>query len=39
LLDLDFEWVLPGHGRRAHQPKAVMHQSLIDCIKWMEKTK
>jgi glyoxylase-like metal-dependent hydrolase (beta-lactamase superfamily II) len=39
LLNLDFEWVLPGHGRRAHQPKAAMHQSLIDCIEWMEKTK
>jgi glyoxylase-like metal-dependent hydrolase (beta-lactamase superfamily II) len=39
LLDLRFEWVLPGHGRRAHQPEDVMHRSLIDCIAWMEKTK
>ena len=38
LLDLDFEWVLPGHGRRAHFPQDVMHQKLIDCISWMEKT-
>src|SRR5215475_6515579 len=38
LLDLDFEWVLPGHGRRAHYPQDVMHQKLIDCISWMEKT-
>jgi glyoxylase-like metal-dependent hydrolase (beta-lactamase superfamily II)/ferredoxin len=39
LLGLRFEWVLPGHGRRAHQPQEVMHQSLLDCIDWMEKTK
>ena len=38
LLDLDFEWVLPGHGRRTHQPRGVMRQKLIDCITWMEKT-
>jgi glyoxylase-like metal-dependent hydrolase (beta-lactamase superfamily II) len=37
LLDYRFEWVLPGHGRRAHQPADVMHQSLIDCIAWMER--
>ena len=29
---------LPGHGRRAHYPRDVMHQKLIDCISWMEKT-
>ena len=39
LLDYRFEWVLPGHGRRAHQPAAVMHQSLIDCIAWMQTKK
>ncbi len=39
LLDFRFEWVLPGHGRRAHQPADVMHRSLIDCIDWMERTK
>jgi glyoxylase-like metal-dependent hydrolase (beta-lactamase superfamily II) len=39
LLDFRFEWVLPGHGRRAHQPQDSMHQSLIDCIDWMERTK
>ena len=39
LLEFRFEWVLPGHGRRAHQPEDVMHQSLIDCIAWMEKTR
>ena len=36
LLNYRFEWVLPGHGRRAHQPPGVMHQSLVDCITWME---
>ena len=36
LLDLRFQWVLPGHGRQGHQPEDVMHQKLIDCIKWME---
>jgi len=39
LLDFRFEWVLPGHGRRAHQPQDAMHKSLIDCIEWMERTK
>jgi hypothetical protein len=39
LLDFRFEWVLPGHGRRAHQSQDVMHQSLINCIKWMETIK
>jgi glyoxylase-like metal-dependent hydrolase (beta-lactamase superfamily II)/ferredoxin len=38
LLDVHFEWVLPGHGRRAHLPFEVMHQKLIDCINWMERT-
>jgi glyoxylase-like metal-dependent hydrolase (beta-lactamase superfamily II) len=39
LLDYRFEWVLPGHGRRAHQSHDTMHQSLINCIEWMERTK
>jgi glyoxylase-like metal-dependent hydrolase (beta-lactamase superfamily II)/ferredoxin len=32
LLDYDFEWVLPGHGRRAHRSAAEMRQHLRDCI-------
>lgn len=36
LLDFRFQWVLPGHGRRAHQPEEVMHQKLLDCIEWMK---
>jgi glyoxylase-like metal-dependent hydrolase (beta-lactamase superfamily II)/ferredoxin len=38
LLNVPFEWVLPGHGRRAHQTPDAMHRSLIDCIAWMERT-
>jgi glyoxylase-like metal-dependent hydrolase (beta-lactamase superfamily II)/ferredoxin len=37
LLDLRFEWVLPGHGRRGHQPANEMRQKLINCIEWMSK--
>jgi hypothetical protein len=36
LLNLRFQWVLPGHGRRAHASEAVMHQKLIECIDWMK---
>jgi glyoxylase-like metal-dependent hydrolase (beta-lactamase superfamily II) len=36
LLSLRFQWVLPGHGRRAHEPEAVLHQKLIECIDWMK---
>ena len=36
LLDLRFEWVLPGHGRRGHQPANVMHKKLKECIDWMK---
>jgi len=36
LLDYRFEWVLPGHGRRGHQPAEVMHQKLLECIERMK---
>ena len=36
LLDLRFEWVLPGYGRRGHQPANVMNKKLVECIDWME---
>jgi glyoxylase-like metal-dependent hydrolase (beta-lactamase superfamily II)/ferredoxin len=36
LLNLRFQWVLPGHGRRAHESEEVMHQKLVECISWME---
>jgi len=35
LLNLDFEWVLPGHGRRGHQSANLMKQKLVNCIEWM----
>lgn len=39
LLDYRFEWVLPGHGRRAHLAPPAMRESLLDCIQWMEATR
>ena len=36
LIDYDFEWVLPGHGRIANRPKAEMKEHLIDLIAWMK---
>src|SRR5262249_58844273 len=32
LLGYDFEWVLPGHGRRAHAEKHEMKRYLVDCL-------
>ena len=37
LEDFRFEWVLPGHGRRAHFPQATMAAKLAECIDWMER--
>ncbi|HEX2062335.1 MAG TPA: MBL fold metallo-hydrolase [Thermoanaerobaculia bacterium] len=37
LLDYDFEWVLPGHGRPVHLPREEMRTSLERCIAWMKK--
>jgi glyoxylase-like metal-dependent hydrolase (beta-lactamase superfamily II) len=39
LLDYQFEWVLPGHGRPVSLPAAEMRESLQRCIEWMEKEK
>ncbi len=39
LLDYDFEWVLPGHGRIAHRSKEEMKKHLTDCIEWMKNVK
>jgi glyoxylase-like metal-dependent hydrolase (beta-lactamase superfamily II)/ferredoxin len=36
LLAYDFEWVLPGHGRRAHRAPDLMRKNLTECIQWME---
>ena len=36
LLDLRFEWVMPGHGR-IHQASATeMHGHLRRCVEWMK---
>lgn len=36
LLEYDFEWVLPGHGRIAQRSKQEMREHLTDCIEWMK---
>lgn len=36
LANYSFEWVLPGHGRRHHADREIMHQQMHQCIKWME---
>jgi glyoxylase-like metal-dependent hydrolase (beta-lactamase superfamily II)/ferredoxin len=32
----DFEWVLPGHGRRYHADPATMRQQMQKCLAWMK---
>ena len=36
LLDYEFEWVLPGHGRRAHFTASEMRQHLKACVARMK---
>jgi glyoxylase-like metal-dependent hydrolase (beta-lactamase superfamily II)/ferredoxin len=36
LLNYDFEWVLPGHGRRAHFGRDEMREHLKECINRMK---
>lgn len=36
LAAFDFEWVLPGHGRRAHFPRDEMRKRMARCLAWME---
>ncbi len=36
LLDFNFTWVLPGHGRRHHASLPDMQQALQQCITWMK---
>ncbi|MCI0487549.1 MAG: MBL fold metallo-hydrolase [Blastocatellia bacterium] len=36
LLDYSFEWVLPGHGRRAHASDARMREYTEECIARMK---
>ena len=37
LLDYQFEWVLPGHGRPMRLPEGEMRLHLQRCIAWMKK--
>jgi hypothetical protein len=36
LLDYEFEWVLPGHGRIHHDSAVNMRTQLQRCIEWMK---
>lgn len=36
LLSYDFEWILPGHGRRHHASLEELNQQIKDCIAVME---
>lgn len=36
LLEYDFKWILPGHGRIANKPKAEMKRHLNGCVEWMK---
>lgn len=35
LATYEFEWVLPGHGRRFHADRATMRQEMRRCLDWM----
>ncbi|MBN8563194.1 MAG: MBL fold metallo-hydrolase [Leptolyngbya sp. UWPOB_LEPTO1] len=35
LSEYDFEWVLPGHGRRYHADRETMRQAMQTCLNWM----
>jgi glyoxylase-like metal-dependent hydrolase (beta-lactamase superfamily II)/ferredoxin len=37
LAAFDFEWALPGHGRRCRFPKPEMRRRMQNCIAWMER--
>jgi glyoxylase-like metal-dependent hydrolase (beta-lactamase superfamily II)/ferredoxin len=37
LLDYRFEWVLPGHGRRAHLSSSLMHTQIEQCVARMKR--
>lgn len=39
LLDYEFEWVLPGHGRLHHDGAVAMRSHLQRCIEWMKTTR
>ncbi|MES2200753.1 MAG: MBL fold metallo-hydrolase [candidate division FCPU426 bacterium] len=33
----EFEWVLPGHGRRLHEERPKMKEFMKECVDWMGK--
>lgn len=37
LAEYEFEWVLPGHGRRFHADQETMRQQMQQCVAWMER--
>jgi len=37
LAHYDFEWVLPGYGRRYHGSLAEVKQEMQKCLTWMKK--
>ncbi|HXU39033.1 MAG TPA: MBL fold metallo-hydrolase [Blastocatellia bacterium] len=37
LLDYEFEWVLPGHGRRVHLSSSLMREQLESCVARMSR--
>jgi len=37
LLNYDFKWVLPGHGRRVHLSSSLMREQLAGCIARMRR--
>jgi len=37
LLNYEFEWVLPGHGRRVHLSSSLMREQLAGCIARMRR--
>ena len=36
LLNYEFEWVLPGHGRMHHAAKPEMKKLMEECVTWMK---
>src|SRR5207244_3849712 len=38
LLNYEFEWVLPGHGRIHHDSRRMMRTRLEQCVEWMKRT-
>jgi glyoxylase-like metal-dependent hydrolase (beta-lactamase superfamily II)/ferredoxin len=37
LANYNFEWVLPGHGRRYHADPQTMRQQMQQCLDWIDK--